>query len=35
MDMALMDLSIYGKPLTKAQVVAEITTLSTVYGGDS
>jgi hypothetical protein len=35
MDMALMDLSIYGKPLTKAEVVAEITTLSTVYGGDS
>ena len=34
MDMALLDLGIYGNPLTKAQVVAEITALSGVYGGD-
>ena len=35
MDMALLDLGIYGRPLTKAEVVAEITSLSSVYGGDS
>lgn len=35
MDMALLDLGIYGNPLTKSEVVAEITTLSTVYGGDT
>lgn len=34
-DMALFDLGIYGNPLTKAEVVAEITSLSSVYGGDS
>jgi hypothetical protein len=33
-DMALFDLSIYANPLSAAQVVAEITKLSTVYGGD-
>lgn len=35
MDMALLDLGIYGNPLTKAEVVAEITALSSVYGGDT
>ena len=34
-DMALFDLGIYANPLTADQVVAEITALSTVYGGDS
>lgn len=33
MDMALLDLGIYGNPLTKTEVVSEITSLSTVYGG--
>lgn len=35
MDMALMDLGFYGKPLSKDEVVREITNLSTVYGGDT
>jgi hypothetical protein len=35
MDMALLDLGIYGRPLSQAEVVSEITSLSTVYGGDS
>jgi len=35
MDMALLDLGIYGRPLTQAEVVAEFTSLSGVYGGDS
>jgi hypothetical protein len=35
MDMALLDLGIYGNPLTKADVVAEFTSLSSIYGGDS
>jgi hypothetical protein len=34
-DMALFDLGIYANPLTQDQVVGEITSLSTVYGGDS
>src|SRR5262245_2032279 len=34
MDMALLDLGIYGNPLTKDQVVDEFTALSTIYGGD-
>lgn len=34
-DMALLDLSIYGDPLSRTDVVNEITALSTVYGGDS
>jgi hypothetical protein len=34
MDMALLDLGIYGNPLTADQVVAEISALSGVYGGD-
>ena len=32
-DMALFDLGIYANPLTQDQVVGEITSLSTVYGG--
>ena len=35
MDMALFDLGIYGNPLTKAEVVTEFASLSTIYGGDS
>jgi len=35
MDMALLDLGIYGNPLTRTEVVSEFTALSTVYGGDS
>jgi hypothetical protein len=35
MDMALMDLGIYGNALSKTQVVREITALSAVYGGDT
>jgi hypothetical protein len=35
MDMALMDLGIYGDVLTRQQVLAEITLLSQVYGGDT
>ena len=35
MDMALLDLSIYGNALSKTDVVNEITTLSAVYGGDT
>ena len=34
MDMALLDLGIYGNRLTRAEVVAEFTKLSEVYGGD-
>lgn len=34
MDMALMDLSIYGNPLSSKDVLAEISSLSSVYGGD-
>ena len=34
-DMALLDLGIYGNPLTRTEVVSEITSLSTVYGGDT
>jgi hypothetical protein len=34
MDMALLDLSIYGDALSRADVVNEITTLAKVYGGD-
>ena len=35
MDMTLLDLSIYGDPLNRADLLAEISTLSAVYGGDS
>jgi hypothetical protein len=35
MDMALMDLSIYANPLSKDEVLAEITLLSSAYGGDT
>ena len=35
MDMALLDLGIYGNPLSRAQVTAEIAALSSVYGGDT
>jgi hypothetical protein len=34
MDMALLDLSIYGDALTSSQVVDEIGVLAKVYGGD-
>lgn len=34
MDMALMDLSIYGNALSKKDVLAEFSSLSSVYGGD-
>jgi hypothetical protein len=35
MDMALLDLSLYGNLLTKQDVIAEFAKLSQVYGGDS
>jgi len=35
MDMALLDLGIYGNPLSREQVVAELALLSSVYGGDT
>jgi hypothetical protein len=35
MDMALLDLGIYGNLLSRDQVVSEITKLSTIYGGDT
>jgi hypothetical protein len=35
MDMALFDLGIYGNALSRAQVVAEFTLLSSAYGGDT
>ena len=35
MDMALLDLSIYGNALPKDDVIREITKLATVYGGDT
>jgi hypothetical protein len=34
MDMTLLDLSIYGNALNKTDLLAEISALSTVYGGD-
>jgi len=34
-DMALLDLGIYGNPLTKDQVVAEFAELCKVYGGET
>ena len=35
MDMALLDLGIYGNLLSRAEVAAEFAELSQVYGGDS
>ena len=35
MDMALLDLGIYGNPLTRTEVVSEFTLLNGVYGGDT
>lgn len=35
MDMALLDLGIYGRPLTKEEMAAEFSSLSAVYGGDT
>jgi hypothetical protein len=35
MDMALLDLGIYGNPLTNSEVVAEFAALSSIYGGDT
>jgi hypothetical protein len=34
MDMALLDLSIYGNLLSRDEVLAELTLLSQIYGGD-